>query len=306
MISVATVAGLVTIQDSGRPLHRRDGVSPGGPLDAPSHHIANAMIGNAADAATLEGCLASITLTFAAPTAFALTGAVCEAALDDRPIGSYEVHETRAGGTLRIGRVLRGAAWYLAVRGGIDAPRVLGSRATLVRVGLGPSPLRRGDQLALAMDAPHAIRAAPVPAALRTALDEAPIEWLPGTRIEALDQRAWATFFASTWQIATASDRSGYRLDGPALPVVSSGALASEPTVAGAMQLPPDGRPIVLMAEHPTVGGYPVIGVVPTDALARLAQRPPRTAVRFVPTTVDESLAAQRHWADRFADWCRA
>ncbi len=306
MITVTAVAGLVTVQDAGRVGHRHEGVSPGGPLDPSSHAIANAMVGAGHGAATLEGCLASITLAFTAPTVFALTGAAVEATLDDHAIEPCEVQRAAAGSTLRIGRVRRGAIWYLAVRGGFDAPPVLGSRATLVRVGLGPAPLRRGDVLSVLTDAPHDVHAGPVPVSLRTPLDDAPVEWLPGTRLDALDQAGWAAFFAATWHVSPTSDRTGYRLEGPALPVRSSADLASEPTVGGAMQLPPDGRPIVLMSEHPTVGGYPVIGVVPAPALARLAQRAPRETVRFTPTTCDETLAVQRQWADQFTSWCHA
>jgi biotin-dependent carboxylase-like uncharacterized protein len=306
MISVTAIAGLVTVQDRGRSGHRHEGVSPGGPLDAASPRIANAMLGNDPRAATLEGCLASITLRFAAPTPFVLTGAAVEATIDQRPVATYEVHEAAAGGVLHIGRITRGAVWYLAVRGGIDTPLVLGSRATLVRSGLGPTALRRGDTLPVGTDAPQPVHAGPVPAALRTALDDAPIEWLPGTRLEALDQSQWAAFFTADWRISPTSDRTGYRLEGTPLMVRHRADLASEPSVAGAMQLPPDGRPIVLMAEHPTVGGYPVIGVVPADALARLAQRPPRASVRFVPTTPDETLAAQRRWAETFTAWQHA
>jgi biotin-dependent carboxylase-like uncharacterized protein len=305
VITVSAVAGLVTVQDIGRCGHRHEGVSPGGPLDAGSHAIANAMVGNAADAASLEGCLASCTLTFGAPTVFVLTGAAVEATLDAHAIATYEVQEAAPGSTLHIGRITRGAVWYLGLRGGIDCAPVLGSRSTLVHAGLGPAPLRRGSKLALGAHAEQAVHAGPVPAALRTALDDAPLEWLPGTRLDALDHNGWAAFFTAQWSVSPTSDRTGYRLDGPALPVRQSADLASEPSVAGAVQLPPSGRPIVLMAEHPTVGGYPVIGVVPADALARLAQRPPRAAVRFVPTTYDETLAAQRQWTDGFHAWRR-
>ncbi len=303
MITVERVAGLVTVQDTGRRGVRSAGVSPGGPLDAGSLACANAMVGNDASAAALEGCLAAATLHFDAECTFALAGAAVEATLDDLPVGSYTVQEAKAGSTLRIMRIERGAVWYLGVRGGIEAPVVLGSRGTLVRAGLGGAPLKREATLITGTAVRTPVLAGPVPVLLRTALDDAPIEWLPGTRLEALDAPAWQHFFMQSWTISPMSDRTGYRLDGAPLAVTAPADRASEPTCAGAMQLPPDGRPIVLMAEHPTIGGYPVIGVVPPGALDALAQRPPNARVAFVPTTPDEVLAARRARHDAFAAW---
>ena len=127
--------------------------------------------------------------------------------------------------------------------------------------------------------------------------------WLPGTTSEVLSSAQWHRFFQREWQIAHTSSRIGYRLDGDPLSVSAAADRASEPTCVGAMQLPPDGRPIVLMAEHPTIGGYPVIGVVPITSLGALAQRALGNAVQFAPVTVDEVREAHRQWAHTFTTY---
>jgi biotin-dependent carboxylase-like uncharacterized protein len=303
-VHVERVLGLVTVQDAGRDGWRHAGVPVGGALDQGSLQLANALVGNAPGAAALEGCLASLTLRFDVPTTLALAGAVVEATLDGRPLGSGVVDTADAGSTLQIARITQGAVWYLALRGGVDVPSLLGGRGSLIDAGLGPPPLRRGDTLRTADDARDPVRAGPIPATLRTPLDDAPIAWLPGTRLDALEARGWQQFFGSTWTLSRLRDRSGYRLDGAALPVGTSGDRASEPTCLGAMQLPPDGRPIVLLAEAPTIGGYPVIGVVPRPALDAFVQRAPGSTVTFVPSTVDEVHAEQRARAAAFTAWC--
>lgn len=299
MITVTHVAGLVSVQDAGRHGYRGAGVSPGGALDLRALMVANAIVGNDAGAAAFEGCLSAVTLQFDHATTIALTGAACEVTLDDAMVPSYTRLTTRAGSTLRITQLTQGAVWYIAVRGGLDAPVVLGSRSTLVSAAIGGAPLKR-DAVFTTGPAERALPRPNVPEALRTALDDRPIDWLPGTSSEVLTSGQWHRFFLSTWHIAPTSSRIGYRLDGEPLALSAAADRASEPVCAGAMQLPPDGRPIVLMAEHPTIGGYPVIGVVPITALGVLAQRAPGNAVRFAPVTVDEVREARRQWAHAF------
>lgn len=295
MITVTQVAGLVSVQDLGRHTYRGAGVSSGGALDARALMVGNAIVGNTPDAAAFEGCLSALTVQFAHATTIAITGADCEVTLDDAPVPSYTRLTTRAGSTLRITRLVRGAVWYLAVRGGLDVPVVLGSRSTLVGASLGGAPIRRDAVFTTG----HTDRAMPrpnVPEALRTALDDRAIDWLPGTTSDVLTSAQWHRFFQREWTVAHTSSRIGYRLDGDPLALSAAADRASEPSCAGAMQLPPDGRPIVLMAEHPTIGGYPVIGVIPSTSLGVLAQRAPGSAVRFAPVTVDEVREAQRAW----------
>jgi biotin-dependent carboxylase-like uncharacterized protein len=305
MITLTHVAGLVTVQDTGRAHWRHAGVSPGGALDVRALIVANAIVGNDRNAAGLEGCLSAMTVRFDTATTIALTGAECVATLDDAPVPSYTRLTTQAGSELRIVQLVHGAVWYLAVRGGIDAPVILGSRATLVSASVAGAPLKAGAIFALG-EPTLALPRSNVPAALRTPLEPVPIDWLPGTANDVLTQSAWHQFFVREWTVSRTSSRTGYRLEGDALPVAAPADRASEPTCAGAMQLPPDGRPIVLMAEHPTIGGYPVIGVVPITSLGALAQRTPGASVRFASVKIDEVRESRRAWEHRLVGFVRS
>jgi biotin-dependent carboxylase-like uncharacterized protein len=245
----------------------------------------------------LEGCLGGATFTFDKAATFAVTGADVEATLDGVRVPMYTAMKAREGAELAITRLLLGAVWYLAVRGGIDVPEVLGSRSTLVSAGIGGlngEPIRAGATLSLCgtpatRHAPPN-RRGPVPDQLRASLDDTPIPLTPATRSDALTESEWQEFFGNTYTVSHAISRVGYRLDGPALPARLPADLASEPACAGAMQLPPEGQPIVLMADHPTVGGYPMIGVVPGYAIGQLAQRAPGTDAIFRRETAVNAL----------------
>lgn len=296
MIVVRRPAPLLTIQDAGRFGYRADGVTTSGPLDPLAHAVANGLVNNAIDAAALEGCLGGAAFTFERATMFALTGAHLGATLDGAPIPCYERVDARAGSELVIGNLTRGAVWYLAVGGGIDVPPVLGSRSTLVSGGLGGldgGPVRAGVTLARGKRVRSNVVARPtVPDALGTNVDDgARIPITPATRSDALTEDDWRALLESNFVVSRAISRVGYRLEGPALPARLAADLASEPACAGAVQLPPEGQPIVLMADHPTIGGYPMIGVVPAHALGQMAQRGPGAAVRFQRETAKDARA---------------
>ena len=121
--------------------------------------------------------------------------------------------------------------------------------------------------------------------------------------MDALDAAQWEQFYRAAFKVTHAVSRVGYRLEGPPLRSQLAADLASEPACAGAMQLPPEGQPIVLMADHPTIGGYPVIGVVPSHALGRLAQCPPGTTVTFTPMTADAAREARKQQQNALSKW---
>jgi biotin-dependent carboxylase-like uncharacterized protein len=308
VIVVDRIAPLLTVQDAGRFGYRADGVTTSGPLDPLALAVANGLVGNTAAAACLEGCLGGARFRFERAATFALAGAELEATLDGSGVGSYESLDAREGSELTITRIVRGAIWYLAVRGGIDAPLVLGSRSTLVSGGLGGlngEPIRAGAELAVTNDARRPIPdpRSPIPITLRTPLDDVAVPLVPASRSDALTEDEWHEFARSEFVVSRSISRVGYRLEGPRVPTRLPADLASEPACAGAMQLPPEGQPIVLMADHPTVGGYPMIGVVPAYAIGRFAQRAPGMTVQFHRQTTAEAvarLAAQRealeHW----------
>jgi allophanate hydrolase len=310
VIKVRRAAPLLTVQDAGRFGYRADGVTTSGPLDPLAHAVANGIVRNAATAASLEGCLGGAAFTFHGDTAFSLTGAELEATLDGNQVSTYAMHHAREGAELVITRVARGAVWYLALRGGIDVPPVLGSRSTLVSGGLGGlngEPIRAGTELQLghATRHPTADARPPIPDDLRTPLDAAPIPLTPGPHSDALTGDEWREFLGSTYAVSNSISRVGFRLEGPTVPTHLPADLASEPACTGAMQLPPEGQPIVLMADHPTIGGYPMIGVVPRHAIGRFAQRPPGMTVRFERETAAdarEHSSAQKILLDRWLD----
>ncbi|MGD0525575.1 MAG: allophanate hydrolase subunit 2 family protein [Polyangiaceae bacterium] len=265
MITVVAVTGLATVQDAGRPGHMHEGVPPGGPLVPELLARANAAVGNEALTAGLE--------LFGAVTLVGPPGTVV--ACDDGAAVTLEV-----GASWRAdcaGRRVR----YVAVRGGVDVPRVLGGRGTLLGAavgGLEGRALRSGDPLRVGEAAPGSRR---VVAPAAPDLD-APIRVVPGPDLDRLTPEALRVLLGSEFRVDPASDRVGIRLAGPLLGRMAADTGASSPMVRGAIQVPPSGAPIVLGPDHPTTGGYPVLAVVARSSLGSLGARPIGAAVRFV------------------------
>lgn len=282
---------LATLQDRGRFGCGALGVGCAGPMDEVSHRLANALVGNADDAAALEMTVIGPRLLFDADATIALAGADFDARLGDRPLATWRPVAVRAGDVLDCGRARRGARATLAIAGGFRAKRVLGSAATDVNAGFG-RPLAAGDML---MFAPTRIRAAshtawsldPRPWFDRDA--SRPLRLIRGRHFDALDAASRAALFDATFRIATDSNRVGYRLDGAPLKPAAPLEIVSEPLALGTLQLPPGGQPIALMAEHPVTGGYPRIGQVAAIDLPRLAQRRPGDPLRFVEIDLDDA-----------------
>jgi biotin-dependent carboxylase-like uncharacterized protein len=279
-LSVVRAGALTTVQDRGRPGHAHLGVPRSGALDAPAADLANRLVGNRPGAAVLETTLNGCALRPRSTVTVAVTGAPCPVTVDGRPAAwSAPVH-VQAGALLNIGTALKGVRGYVAVSGGITVEPVLGSRSTDLLSGLGPPPLTDGAVLPLgAPTPPHArVDAAPQPAppaelVLRVTL---------GPRADWFTPEAVRAFTSRTFQVSSASNRIGLRTEGPALERARPGELASEGMVLGAVQVPPNGRPVIFLADHPTTGGYPVIGVVRETDLPAAAQAAPGTPVRFV------------------------
>ena len=280
-IRVLAAGPLTTVQDLGRPGHAAIGVSGSGALDRGALRLANRLVGNAEDAAGLEITVGGFSAVFETDAWIAVTGAWGAARVAGEPIDSNHPVAVPAGSVLEIGPADSGLRYYVAVRGGIDAPAVLGSRSRDILSGIGPAPIAEGDVLPIGGAA-----TVPVPT-----LDVAP--WSPplsgtvevalvvGPRDDWFPASALDLLFSSTWALSGASNRVGARLDGPQLPRLDRGELPSEGMVAGGIQVPPSGQPTVLLADHPVTGGYPVIAVVASDALDVFAQLRPGQQVRF-------------------------
>ncbi|MEU9270330.1 biotin-dependent carboxyltransferase family protein [Streptomyces sp. NPDC048251] len=279
-VSVVRAGALTTVQDRGRPGHAHLGVPRSGALDAPAAALVNRLVGNPPDAAVLETTLNGCALRPRSDMTVAVGGAPCRVTVDGRPVAWGAPVRVRAGTLLEIGPAVWGVRTYVALAGGIIVEPVLGSRSTDLLSGLGPPPLTDGTVLPLGRElVPHArVDVAPQPAppaelVLRVTL---------GPRGDWFTPDALRAFTSRTFLVSSASNRIGLRTEGPALERARSGELASEGMVLGAVQVPPAGRPVVFLADHPTTGGYPVIGVVRAGDLAAAAQAVPGTPVRFV------------------------
>ena len=277
MIVVRQPGPLTTVQDLGRPGWAHLGVPLAGAVDRPALRAANRLVGNAAGAAVLEATLAGPELVCEVDVVVAVTGGRCAVTVEGVAVGFGCAVTVPRGGTLALGPVTAGVRSYLAVRGGFDVAPVLGSRSTCTLSGLGPAPLAAGDRLAVGNAVDGAVTSELLPD-----LVEAPVlRVVPGPRDDAFVDAS--VLLRSSYVVTPSSDRTGVRLDGPVLERVSTQELASEGVVPGAVQVPPDGRPIVFLANCPTTGGYPVVAVVVPEDLPHAAQGRPGTTLRFRP-----------------------
>ena len=280
---VEDAGALTTVQDAGRPGLAHLGVPRSGWLDGPAALLANRLVGNPPDAAVLECLLGGVRLRCERAVAVAVTGAPVSVRVNGRQVDAGGAVPVPAGSVLSLGRMRTGLRCYLAFAGGVDVPPELGSRSTDTLSGLGPAPLQAGDRVALgAPSAPPGV-GEQVPPPLTSPVV---LRCLPGPRADwcppGLAERLEATSYAA----GRDSDRVGLRLQGEALER-RDGELPSEGLVLGAVQLPPDGQPVVFLNDHPTTGGYPVVAVVVGPDLSRCAQVRPGEAVRLSPRRGD-------------------
>lgn len=284
-IEVVDPGALSLVQDLGRPGRAALGVGGAGAFDRAAHRLANRLVGNDESAAALEVLLGELTLALPAGTWVAVAGGTGPVTLDGASVPPRTaVRSEREGALLHVGRLDRGLRATVAVRGGLDAPAELGSRSRDTLSGIGPDPLAAGGILAIG----DAI-ARPVPSVDLVpvdAPDDGPLDLAvrPGPRRDWFTDEAWRTLLEADWRVSPRSDRTGVRLEGPALvrTIAAAGReLPSEGMLPGGMQVSPDGAPTVLGPDAPVTGGYPVIAVVADAALDALAQARPGQAVRL-------------------------
>ncbi|MEU1669510.1 biotin-dependent carboxyltransferase family protein [Streptomyces sparsogenes] len=280
-LAVVRAGALTTVQDLGRAGHAHLGVPRSGALDEPALRLANRLVGNPEGAAALETTLTGCAVRLRRAATVAVTGAPCPVTVDGRPAAWGAPVRVPAGALVEAGAATHGVRAYVAFDGGVEAEQVLGSRSTDVLSGLGPAPL--ADGAVLRLGAPYgpapAVDAAPCPGPPR----ELVLPVVLGPRQDWFTPRALHTLATGGFRVSAASNRIGLRTEGPALERARDGELPSEGMVLGALQVPPDGRPVLFLADHPTTGGYPVVGVVPESHLPAAAQAVPGTALRFAP-----------------------
>lgn len=297
-ITVTRPGLLTTVQDMGRWGWQAQGVSVSGPMDSRAHRTANARVGNDPSAATLEITLTGPELRFEDDRLIAVCGAPFTLTIDGEPAAMGVPHAVSRGTVLRFGGRQGGARAYLAVSGGLAVPPLFGSRATHVPGRLGGfngRPLQAGDRLPLG-PATGAARAPgggwPATPPIPIPRGHARLRVLPTVhptrfRADALDQLQ-----SGPYRLRSESDRMGYRLEGPPLQSTVGGAQLSEPSPIGSIQIPPDGGPILLMADCQTMGGYPVIGTVISADLGLAGQVGPGDTLAFTVCTRHDAVAA--------------
>lgn len=266
------------VEDLGRPGNAHLGVPPSGALDQHSLKLANRLVGNPEGAAGLELLLGGLVLKADASCTVAVTGPATEVRVGGRLADSHQPIHLRQDEVLEIGTPLTGLRNYLALSGGIEVDEELGSRSTDLLSGIGPEPLRDNDVLHLGTpNLPEGADVVPPHHALQTLV----IPILLGPRDDWFDD-AETQLRQGSWTVSDRSNRVGARLSGTRLNR-RDGEIPSEGMITGAVQVPPDGQPVIFLNDHPTTGGYPVIGVVDNDHLRFLGQARPGTEVRFRP-----------------------
>ena len=280
-LEVLRAGARTTVQDRGRVGHASLGVGVSGAADVSAHDGANRLVGNDPSAATLEVTLGGLRVRAVGPATIAVTGAPAPLTVNGQPRPLYSTLHVRDGDEVALGIATTGLRTYVAVRGGVDVPPVLGSRATDTLSGIGPDPLRDGDRLPIGNlhgDLPiEELIPAPGPAA-----DPAELRIRMGPRDDWFTPASRTALLRRTWTVTTDTDRVGARLEGPGpLHRARRGELASEGMVAGALQVPPSGMPVLFLADHPVTGGYPVIAVVLEDDIPAAAQLRPGCRIRF-------------------------
>ena len=288
LLRVAQPGLFTTIQDLGRLNAIAGGVPPGGAMDRFAHRAANALVGNDQHDATLECTITGPSLVVEQPCLIAITGADLDARINGEPAPAWTGMPLTRGDRLTFGGRRSGARAYIAVRGGFDGERWLGSRSTSImagRGGMGGRALLAGDVLGAAIEG-----AGPIVAGRRLHPDLRPdygvhtLAVLPGPHVRRLGADGRKALVSTPFTVSQDSNRMGYRLDGAAFAMAGE-ELLSFGLVAGVVQVPHSGQPILLMADHQTAGGYPVVATVISASLPQAAQLAPGDEVRFIEVT---------------------
>jgi antagonist of KipI len=282
-----------TVQDLGRPNAIAAGVPPGGAMDRFAHRAANLLVGNDEGAATLECTLSGPELVALTSCLIAITGADFDPRVNGAPEPTWTGMFLSAGDELTFAGRRSGARAYIAVAGGVAGDRWLGSLSTNVlaaRGGMRGRHLVAGDVISIAsLSSAPAISGRQLDRNLHPDYADRTLRAIPGPHVRRLGKEGRKTFFTSTFKVSRDADRMGYRLEGPPLDA-SGDELLSFGLAAGAVQVPRSGQPILLMADHQTAGGYPVVATVASAAMPVAAQLLPGDEVRFMEVSVEAAL----------------
>ena len=304
-ISVENGGVLTTVQDGGRFGYEQYGLSTSGPMDQRAFALANVLVGNDPNEAALEITILGPTLRFTEPAVIAVTGADLSLRVNGESADTYRALAVKAGDTVSFGAPVSGCRAYLAVAGGLDVPALLGSRSTLTKFHIGGYQGRRlekGDTLALrrcVSTLPNmALRRLEVP---RPAGSPRTVRVILGPQDDRFTDQGIRDFLGGIYTVGKDFDRMGYRLEGPAVTHKTDGNIISDGIAIGSIQVPSDGHPIVMMADHQTVGGYTKIATVITVDLPVIGQSKAGDQLRFEKISVDEAQRLYAAWREELA-----
>jgi antagonist of KipI len=294
IIQVQAPGLLTTVQDLGREGFGPIGVSPSGAADAISLRLGNRLVANSESASGLEMTLLGGTFHFPQTAILALTGSDFGATLDGAAVDLWTSVEARSGQTLRLGPTRSGARCYLCVHGGIVVTPFLGSASTHILSGLGGfvgRALRKGDVLEIGAATRSYRRRTVAPQAWDGSSPRRILRVTPGPQMDWFPESSLRTFYTGAYRVGEQSNRMGLRLEGAPVSHGSAGQMITEGAPLGAVQVPPDGLPIILFVEQQTTGGYPKIANVISADLHRVGQLRPRDEIRFEQVTFETARA---------------
>lgn len=330
-IRIGSPGALTTVQDAGRYGYMAAGIGPGGAMDTDAFREANRLVGNAENAAVLEMTLFGITAEFTEDTLIALTGADMGARLDGERVAPWTAVPVSAGQTLSMGIAREGCRTYLAVRGGIGVPAVMGSRSTNLKCRLGGfhgRALKAGDDIPIGQSAEETDPDDPRSGTARAFLEkgtlqrpmqekvagpvenpgagrrhqygrELEVRVVMGPQADLFTKKGMEAFLQTRYTVTPESDRMGLRLSGPVIESIHGVDIVSDGVTFGSIQVPKNGMPIILMADHQTTGGYAKIATVCSFDLPALAQAVPGTQISFREISVEEAQFLYLHPEER-------
>lgn len=293
---------LTTIQDLGRHGYQQYGVPPSGAMDNYAFRIGNLLVGNKESAASLEITLFGCQLRLLQNTTVAVTGADLAPTLNGNPIPMWQSIPVRRRDTISFPHLKSGCRTYLAVSGGIDVPRVMSSAATYTRASIGGlegRALRKGDILQTAEATHPTMRARVPPEYIPIYSDHIEIKVILGPQDNCFTKDGILTFLQSNYTVSVQADRMGYRLEGPRIQHRETANIISDGIPLGAVQVPGNGLPIILLADRQTTGGYTKIATAISVDIPKLAQAKPGDKVRFRQVSEDEALIALQEYEQK-------
>lgn len=296
---VITAGPLSTIQDKGRFGYQQFGIGTNGVMDRNAYQTANQLLENQGNEAAIETTLLGPTLTFDAPCICIITGADIQPSLDNLPVKMYQPFYIRTGQTLSTSMAVNGCRSYIAFKGGINVPELMDSRSTNLKCHIGGfmgRALQNGDTISLFTDEPEIActisEDSPILSKSAPAVSfdtDVVIRVVEGPQDNYFTEKGKHEFYHGHYEVTPESDRMGYRLEGPAIENINGVDIVSDGIALGSIQVPSNGKPIILLSDRQTTGGYAKIATVISRDISKLAQLKPGDHIRFQKITVEEA-----------------